>query len=229
MAVVQSKNRDQSIDIVAGIMIIYMILYHIYQWSHIKYLLVDYLSHFLFMFMTWFYFKAGMFSHKEFCKDLVNDSSKRLLKPYFIFSLIGHVFWCIQQSIIAETSWKTWFYEPFSQIFRNSSVEGNLPLWFLLSLFIVKMLHSLFLKFKISDVWLRIVSIFVSFMLVYIMREKRIPLIFIQVSLGTIFFSVGHFFKEIQYRRFQIILLSQCFFCFSLVTSSFVENQIYLL
>ena len=58
------KKRDSSLDCVAGILIIYMVLVHIFQWSGMNNILSSCWMQPLSFFMFWFFYKSGVF-YKE--------------------------------------------------------------------------------------------------------------------------------------------------------------------
>lgn len=59
---VQSR-RDDSLDGVCGLLIIWMISMHAAQWSGVKgTTFFNVATHVFFYFMPWFYFKGGMFA-----------------------------------------------------------------------------------------------------------------------------------------------------------------------
>ena len=85
-------NRNESIDTAAGIMILYMIFTHVCQHYHLENSTV-YITceHLLYFFMPWFFFKAGMFFKIGENKEVINKGIRRLLKPFILYSLLGHI------------------------------------------------------------------------------------------------------------------------------------------
>ena len=54
------ESRQSHIDEVAGLLIIYMIVYHIFQWCDMPEMNHSYLMQPLSFFMFWFFYKSGM-------------------------------------------------------------------------------------------------------------------------------------------------------------------------
>ena len=79
--IVLEKERDNSIDAVAGIMILYTILMHLGATNEFGEF-VDSLHYVFFCFMAWFFFKAGLFCKVEtdFRKEY-EKCRKRLIIP----------------------------------------------------------------------------------------------------------------------------------------------------
>ena len=81
------ETRNLSLDAICGFFIIIMMLWHTRIISEKMY----HIEHFLYFFMPWFYFKAGMFAKygQGLNRDSINKSFKRLLIPCIIFAIYG--------------------------------------------------------------------------------------------------------------------------------------------
>ena len=64
-------KRNNSLDMIAGIFIVYMIVLHILQWSNLTYLFGNAVFHVFSFFMFWFFFKSGMFYREKLSKDIL--------------------------------------------------------------------------------------------------------------------------------------------------------------
>ena len=68
---IQKKGqRIDYLDSIAGIMIVYMICYHILQWGGID-VINAFVMRPLFFFMAWFFFKSGMFHEDDREKEMM--------------------------------------------------------------------------------------------------------------------------------------------------------------
>lgn len=65
------KQRDSSIDNISGLLIIYMILYHIFQMSGFRNAIHSNGMLPLSFFMFWFFYKSGMFYKEKTCKEIL--------------------------------------------------------------------------------------------------------------------------------------------------------------
>lgn len=126
------KSRQDYLDIVAGILIIFMVYHHAFPNS----VLDVWLSRFLFFYMSWFFFKAGLFFKKEATlKDVIYKSARRLMLPFVVFSVIGQVV-CAIGLLLSNNLHKNFVINSFIDIVTTGSVFGKGPLWFLLTLFL---------------------------------------------------------------------------------------------
>ena len=204
-------TRDTSIDAVGGVLIIYMILTHVPPRLGGPYFVCyDYLSSVLFFFMGWFYYKSGFFSHSIPLKYALRKYSDKLIRPYIFYSLLGIVFnvalFCFNNcGIVAYIKEQC-----LSYLYMTGAVDGNLPLWFLPSLFLVLILYNYKEENNISDKWLAIVAMIWFYIVVLIKWFVKhnggifpVPYFFINVPLGLFFFIIGNRAKK---RNFTILL-----------------------
>lgn len=158
------KGRDISLDAVAGLFIIYMIMGHAFQWANAVdddfYVACNY---FLYMFMAWFFFKSGMF-HKTGMpiKACVIKYSKKLLTPWIVYGIVGECVCWINLFLNNKLTLKRMIISPIRQIIYQGSVDGNLPLWFLLTLFLVKIITTIASKTIIRQYCLIAICIIIS-------------------------------------------------------------------
>ena len=141
----EEKARVAYIDIAAGIMIIWLLIYHA-LWPMYK---SDVLCAvpFLFFFMPWFFYKSGyFFSPKALSETFKNDAIK-LLKTYVVWSLIGYVCYILQHFFYYNSlSFTEIVYNPLRSLCFYGLIPLNTPLWFLPVLFMVHQLANLLCK-----------------------------------------------------------------------------------
>lgn len=194
------RGRDNSIDVVAGLLIVHVILGHIFQWAHMNSFYAP-VNRALIFFMPWFFFKSGMyFKDKPINQVLLN--TQRLLLPFAIFSLIGQFFWSIMMYVDGDREISHYLLSPFKTLFAEGAINGNLPLWFLLTLCVVQCVYSL-VQSKRGLVL--VVSLLVAYLLNEIGYSK--PYLLANCCSGLFFYSAGHILKEYQYKT-PIALLS---------------------
>ena len=135
--------RDSGIDTLAGFFVVYIAIGHALNLYHIpSYNLCP--SPFLYFFMPWFFYKGGMFFRYKDEKEAFRQNTKRLLKPFIIWTVVG----ILAYNFIALFSHssihgpKRWLYE----MLVDGSIYENKPLWFLLSLMIVKTIANSIVK-----------------------------------------------------------------------------------
>ena len=154
-------------------------------------------------FMFWFFYKSGMFYKDKTCKELLVGGGKKLLIPYVVFSLVGHLLQCVNMFMGGDTNWVHYVLSPFKQIILLGALSGNLALWFLPSLLAVQLLYTRLHK-HVRDEWIVLLSLSIAYAL-YAMDISK-PLYIGNVSLGLVVFAFGHAMRELQYKRLVLVL-----------------------
>lgn len=196
------KQRDLSIENISGLLIIYMILHHIFQWSGLNVINQTYWMRPLSFFMAWFFYKSGMFYKDRKCKEILLGGGKKLLIPYVLFSLIGHLLQCVKIFMEGDTNWEHYVLSPFKQIIISGSLSGNLALWFLPSLLAVQFLYTWLQKYVRDEL-----IVLFGLVVAYTLHSTDIcrPLYIGNVSLGLSVFAFGHAIREFQYKHLMFI------------------------
>lgn len=218
-------KRDTSLDAICGLFIVYMIIGHAFQWAHIED--DDFqvnLSYVFYMFMAWFFYKSGMYHKKEEPKIAIRKYANKLLLPWIIYGAIGEfLYWitCYQNGIL---SWKPLIAYPIKDIIFQGTMGGNLPLWFLLSLFLVKILMSYCDKYKISHIYVLILGMVISGGGTVAMTNNiPLPFTLFNVPLGISYYVIGFKLKDVQYKRYIFGISLIVFILLSLLIPSFVD------
>ena len=203
---IKAKKRDTSLDAVAGLLILHMITLHCIQNTIGQLGQYEIISNMLMFFMPWFFFKNGMFINESVSFDWRKESN-RLLRPFVLYSFIGLVigsfYYCIAKD---EIFWK-YVLKSIYGLFKNGSIQGNLPLWFLLSLFLARMFFAK-VKGFIHSLAIALGGLFIGlgFSLLNVHTVGWIVNLPICVS----FLVMGVFLRELQYDRrvFVVALVS---------------------
>ena len=78
-------DRNKSIDSLAGLLILQMIIYHLFLHAALRNNFLYSITYPLYFFMPWFFYKAGFFLQPQSIKECVIGGCKKLLRPFFIF------------------------------------------------------------------------------------------------------------------------------------------------
>lgn len=150
----------------------------------------------LYFYMAYFFFKAGIFYHPDkTIKEICINSAKRLLVPFLIFSIIGYTCFGARMVGFSVQDFRYWWW-PIRQIFAIGRVEGNGPLWFLLSLFFVRVIFQMTQNKRWAQIVLIICCVVISFIGNYFsIRPRTIS----NVALGIVFYGAGALLRDIQY------------------------------
>jgi len=190
------KQRDTTIDALGSFMIIYMIYGHLCNWAVVPQ--IPWVADVLFIFMPFFFLKGGLFFRKQEDKILIINGWHRLLVPYIIYSMLGQLMFSIRFFLSGVTDWRQYVVAPIRQILHEGACAGNAPLWFLLSLFVVRLLFNQCLKMKYTGILpvLAIVTAWglnkVGFCDYYIVASSLS---------GLFFYWVGYMLKDILYSK----------------------------
>lgn len=196
-----SKNRDKSIDTIGGIMILYMIILHIQKLSHYAPITNRYVP-FLFSFMMWFFYKSGMYHKVTDMKSIVKSSIKRLLIPYIVFTLIGILFGTFITLYKSENLIDFYIGSVYQTLVMGGAFS-NMPIWFLLSLFCVRIIFNHFINCN-KGMEITGVSLIIAVILALYDVEK--PPYLGNICLGLFFYGLGYYLKQIQFERYIFIV-----------------------
>lgn len=171
--------RITYIDFAAGVMILWMIIYHAlcYSWGFdlreywdvtdisllpqgVKALINSdgrleainpcVFFPYLSFFMPWFFYKSGHFFRKQPIKEQVTKDTHKLLRTFVIWSAIGYVLFLVFGLLQHTLTLRSATYSIARGLFLTGKVPINEPLWFLLTLFGVRAIANLILPDKDS-------------------------------------------------------------------------------
>lgn len=198
MQISSIKKRESHLDIVCGIMIVYMIFMHCVQWANAAdFSISSILGNTFFFFMPWFFFKAGMFFNPDkSVKNIAQSSYIRLIKPFILYALIGHVFYGVYLFLNQNTDILFYIWYPIKSILVAGASGGNTPLWFLITLFLVRIIAKLG---SILNVKICLFGGAVALLLNVTGFDK--PFWFANTMSGIFYFICGYILKDLQYNR----------------------------
>jgi len=183
-------------------------------------------------FMGWFFFKSGMFFKNRDISDLIRRSFKHLMIPYFIFSLLSLMIGFVI-SMIIDNNLVTFFRLIPIQIVYDEAVSWNQALWFLPSLYFVKVIYILLHKKKINDVAIMVVFVLLSIIMNYYSYKMsspfHIPYYIGNVFLGMVFYAMGHCLRNANISRFLLYVITFIYVFHFFFPSSidFYKNMLY--
>lgn len=230
----QSSKRIDSVDAGAGIMILWMIIYHAISFS-LNIQLLEYegaldvnsipknlhvlvgkngqlipknacvIFPYLNFFMPWFFYKSGQFFVKREMRELWKKDVSKLLTPFLIWSLIGYVMYLLFHAITHTLTWENSTIHIASALFKSGSIPLNLPLWFLTTLFGVRLVANLCITTNNTYTgWLRLIAIIVLgytiAFLAHVLHNKFLPEWVANSASGLVFFAMGYGLKEHEHK-----------------------------
>lgn len=197
--VVNTPNRrNESIDLVGG-MIIYMIFGHIISWTNLNnsiyYISLDRIFNF---FMPWFFFKSGMFYNGK----NASQQWKKFFIPFILWGIMGLLTYYLRD--ISSLGLSRLILQPAKTLLLSGIFEGNIALWFLLSLFLVRWVYPVLLKF-LKNWHIIALSGLLTIVLLelkqYIHITYTYPEYFYNSLVGLFFYALGVEMRENQYNN----------------------------
>lgn len=210
------KKRDHSLDFACGLMTINMILYHVAAFTEVRYI-----GRLLFFFMPWFFFKAGMFNKANLERKVIVKSFKRLMIPFIFFSIIGQLSHILRMGY----NFQEYLISTLKQLVLLGAVHGNLPLWFLFSLFLVKIFYNWIDLHKFLRPTLVAVISFIAVNFLYYTGLTK-PYYVATFFSGLCFYSLGIVFKRRQYKIAVVIVALIYLYCNTAYLSTSVDMRI---
>ena len=215
------KDRCIYLDVISGLMIIFMItIIHITDWVHLN-------NHPIYQdgikilpfFLSWFFYKSGMFflmpsDYHEYVKKYYS----RLAKPWIVWSILSFIIWLVV--LIINKRHINFIHEFLSYCFY-SLIDGchisNIPLWFLFTLFLVKIVYPLFSSLRIRKIVLLVMLLMIMQLIHYYKSQYGIlakPLWLYNTIIGLFFFGAGDVLRNKQYST---NVISVCFISYMLI------------
>lgn len=184
--------RLQWVDHVKGIGIALMVYAHNFPIA----------EYYIYIFhMPLFFFVAGMFHAKRFDKHAILKRAKRILVPYFLWSLLLYLFWIVvgrnygDSVSMGLSPWKNALGILYAQG-DNAYMNWGIPMWFLPSLFVTFLVFGTIKKLKSKTRLLPLLVICIVLGFVYNHYFSfRLPWS-IDVSLvSLVFYASGYYLK----------------------------------
>ena len=222
----KAKARQYFVDNLSAILITYMIfVVHLTYFCHINGFVFEVADCLFYFFMSWFFFKSGMFYKEKPVKDVLKSTFRRLIVPYITFNIVGIVVLALEEyqseralSITSLTK------EVLVTIFINEAVYPSLALWFLLSLFIVRNAFNILRRLNINIFVVLIAALACLFTIYYLCYyrwagydnipytfawgehlSKNILLLVGNICCGMVMYCLGYLLKDIKYTKYVVI------------------------
>jgi len=193
---ISGRVRVAGFDLISGVMIIWMVMYHIFQWSGMcSNVIYKQGLYWLFFFIPWFYFKSGYFYNpnaNDSALRSIGDGVSKIIAPMIIWAAIGGIVWIPERIFIFHLNPLKVALLPLYSILKTGDVLSNLPLWFFVSLFFTKIISAMVLKRKFPIVYVA------GFLLVGWMISNHMnaaPLNMATFPIGVAFYCFGYMYS----------------------------------
>ena len=200
-------KRRSYIDVVAGLMILWMVIDHCRFYSGMSIPLIKSipLENLLGFYMPWFYYKSGLFFSEKNQKELIQKDASKLLRYYIVYSFIGWQVWCICGYLDQSLHSTDFLFIPIYSFIKKGAITGNGPLWFLISLFCTRQVSNIILKKKLPPPVVAIFSFLIAYML-YVIGWYKYSWWFGNIFSGIFFFLIGYSLKNKENNRVIIVI-----------------------
>ncbi len=189
------QNRNNTFDEIAGLLVVYMVIYHVMQHAGMQNSKGMAILSYLNFFMPWFFYKGGMFFMAQDTAVVIKKSGRRLICPYVVWSIVGMLVF-LYIACYVEHAFTLWGYLKMNLylILTEGSLPGNLPLWFLVALFVARIVFNECHKNAIHPIWPTALGITVSVLLHF--TGLQLPYYVNYISSGIFFFGVGIMLRD---------------------------------
>lgn len=193
--------RYPGIDVVSGVMIVWMVVYHVFQVAqHQDSILYEQGLRWLFFFVAWFYFKSGYLhpvARRQPWRTLVPRLARKLLVPLVLWGGVGLVVWIPEQILLEHETPKRLATHLVRSFIVPGDVPSNQPLWFFLSFFFVKIASTAILESRRSFLYCAILVVGGNLLLA---RHPILPLGLHSLPSGVCFYCAGAWFRVLRDR-----------------------------
>ena len=208
------KERLIYLDIAAGIMTIWVMVFHaIYPMYGTEELKV---VPWFYYFMPWFFYKAGMMFRPKEMRDEVRNGWKKLIVTFIIWSFIGwlaHIGW---HWFAGDLTPRVVFYSPLRSLVFAAAVPINGAVWFLPILFLVRVIGNWLLNKNIRSE-LIILGSAICVLAIKLLHWRFMSVYISGTFWGLFFFSCGYLLKGRETNKW-IASVAAVFFIASLFT-----------
>ena len=156
------------------------------------------LQSFLIFFMPWFFFKSGMFYGRNLKHDITKDA-KKLLLPFVYYSFFAYSMQIVCMLLRHETiTTDSLLWSQLEGIVNGAGIPWNQPMWFLVTLFIVKATYGYIEKY-INKYLILLLSLIIA----SVFNGQSMVLDFwIGTSFQALFFyCLGDLLRDRQYKK----------------------------
>lgn len=222
-------SRNQSIDWIAGLLTLVVIVQHIDDLSgHSFWWDESGLGKVFYFYMPWFFFKSGTFEKDRPVRVTYRKVWSSLVVPYLFFSVLSWVLWA--PGYLASLNWSlNWLLgATFMRFYQLGYIPNDGPIWFLIALIICRLIYPVAKRYLRNNYAIAAVGWLLAAVYYAIYHSvDNAQWVFIalpQGFMGLSIYALGAQLRVVQYRR-QVYLVAVAVylsaFCFSGVTMNF--------
>lgn len=199
------KGKCDYITAINGLMFFIIIVGHCDyisgNWTNVSALI---LSVFM-MFMPWFFYKSGSFSEHD-GTIRARHYREKYIRPFAIYGAIGMAVQFLVTCFGYGIPFRQWLFTLFGWVCIPNTVYGNGPLWFLLTLFLVRSASDFILP-KVHPLIVAVLSFCMAY-LHFRFATPMTPWILGNFFSGLCFYALGYYMKKHENKNWIVLLSS---------------------
>lgn len=195
-----AKQRELYLDNIPGVLILSMIFL-----CHVRIIAVGvpedtflaWLHHCFYFINPWYFYRSGMFYRQKGYSSPIKNSYLKLIKPWISYSLYAY---CIQMLCVIvrrePVNIDVLFLSQLRGFATNGAIPWNQPLWFLVTLFLIRVIYICIEPF-VKKYYIAIASLFFAY---YFSTPGAYSTFWIGTTcMGIFFFAMGDILKNGQF------------------------------
>ena len=184
-------QRSYHLDLAAGILMLWIITFHAVNGAKV-FGPVDarVVIPFLTFSMPWFFYKSGAFFQENRGRKGLERDVRKLLLPYLRWTALGYLAYLVMMAIDGTFTLQECVFKPLDTLWIYGYLPLDVPVWFVLSLFVTKVIAHFLFKLRIPPVIILVVGFVIPFVL-HEVGNPRIPVWLSNISMGLGFFALG--------------------------------------
>ena len=158
-------------------------------------------------------------------REGIEKDVRKLLIPFLKWSLIGYMLYLYLLLLLIEGNftWRDCVADPLKTFAIYGYIPLNVPAWFVLSLFYVRVIARFLIQWRIPPVAVIVMGIAIGFVLHR--TGNPLPFYVPNVAMGTAFFMVGYRFGRYEANRFLLAVSMAGYAAFLLFGPSIVGHH----
>lgn len=199
-----TKKRIEYVDLGAGILILWVIFFHAINNAHVfgetdARVALPFLT----FSMPWFFYKSGSFFKASRGKAGLRKDFRKFIIPYIKWSLIGFAFYVVMMAVDGTMDAQHLVFEPWEKLSIYGYLPIDVPVWFILSLFFVRLIADGLLRIRIHPLVWSLIGVLLAY-LWYLNRDLGLPVYLANIPMGLAFFMMGYSLKELETNHYVI-------------------------
>lgn len=187
-----SSFRVGYLDLAAGILMLWIISFHAVNGSKVfgdvdARVAIPFLT----FSMPWFFYKSGTFFQKDSGKKSVMRDVRKLLLPFLRWTVLGYVAYLLMMAFDGTFCMEECVKKPLETLWIYGYVPLDVPVWFVLSLFVAKVLAHILFRLKVHPVLVVVAGFGIAFSL-HVVDNPRVPFYCANIPMGLAFLMLGY-------------------------------------